>query len=78
MAVMIASIFVVAMLFILSMPMVTAIWAITTPMLPVDQLPIMDLLNNACGWTLIILVVGTIIYGAVSAFRRDPVDVPGY
>ena len=78
MVIMIATIFVVAMMWIVSMPAVTLIWASITPDLPDQDIPIMNMLNNVCGWTLLALVIGTLVYGAALAGKRDPVDVPGY
>jgi hypothetical protein len=75
--VMIATCIVTAMMWIISMPAVMAIWNNLLPIMPVQALPTMYLMNNVCGWTLVILIVGTIAYGAALSFRRDPVDVQG-
>jgi hypothetical protein len=78
MVIMIATIFVVAIMWIVTMPAVTMIWANIAPNLPEQDIPIMNMLNNTCGWTLLALIIGTLVYGAALAGRRDPVDVPGY
>ena len=67
----------VAMLYIVSMPAVGIVWNAVTPMMPASAQPIMSLLNNVCGWTLLVLIFGCLAYGAALAFKRDPVDVPG-
>lgn len=72
---MIASIISVALLYIVSMPAVGIIWDAILPDLPSRASPTMTLLNNVCGWTLLVLVIGTLVYGAALAFKRDPVDV---
>lgn len=75
--VMIASIICVALLYIVSMPAVGMIWDVISPGLPSRATPTMNLLNNVCGWTLLVLVIGTLLYGAALAFKRDPVDLVG-
>lgn len=77
MVIMIATIFVVAIMYIVTMPAVTMIWANVTPLLPTRDAPIMNMLNNVCAWTLMALIIGTIVYGAALAGRRDPYDTPG-
>lgn len=64
-----------AMLWIATMPAVGMVWDIINPYLPAEANGPMDMLNNACGWVLLIFVIGTLIYGAAWATRRDPVDV---
>lgn len=66
---------VVAMLWVATMPAVGMVWDIVVPNLPSQANGAMDMLNNACGWTLLIMVFGTLVYGAAWATRRDPVDV---
>ena len=75
--IMIVSIFIVAILFVSTMPAVGIVWQAVIPMLPTERLPIMDLMNNVTGWTLLILVLGCLAYGAALSFKRDPVDIPG-
>jgi type II secretory pathway component PulF len=77
MVVMIVSVFAVALLYIVSMPAVGLIWTALTPGLPTQAISIMSMLNNVCGWTLLVLVIGCLAYGAALAFKRDPVDVMG-
>jgi type II secretory pathway component PulF len=75
MVVMIVTDITVGIMWIVSMPAVVMMWNIITPSLPTSQLPTMNMLNNVCGWTLLVLVIGTLAYGAVLAFKRDPIDV---
>lgn len=64
-----------AMLWIATMPAVGLVWDIVSPNLPARAAATMTMLNNVCGWSLLILVVGTLVYGAAWATHRDPVDV---
>jgi len=73
--VMIVTDFIVAMLWIATMPGVIMVWDIITPYLPAQALGTMNMLNNVMGWFLLIMVVGTLVYGAAWATRRDPVDL---
>jgi|WetSurMetagenome_2_1015567.scaffolds.fasta_scaffold74327_3 hypothetical protein len=75
--IMIASTIAVAMMWIVTMPAVGLIWDAISPGLPTRAMPIMDMMNNVCGWTLLALIIGCIAYGAALSFRRDPVDVQG-
>ncbi len=68
---------VTAMIWITTMPAVGMVWDIVSPNLPVNAQSTMDMLNNVSGWFLIIMVIGTIIYGAAWATRRVPIDYPG-
>lgn len=65
--------FVFAMLWIATVPAVLPVWAIVTPNLPAQGAVTMNLLNNVFGWTLIVFIVGTIIYGAAYSTRKDRV-----
>lgn len=76
MVIMIVSIITVALLWIVTMPAVGLFWESVMPQIPVSYYPIMDMLNNVCGWTLLVLVIGCLAYGAALAFKRDPVEVP--
>lgn len=69
--------FTFGMLWISTVPAVLPVWAIITPELPAQGTGVMNLLNNIFGWTLILLIVGTIVYGAAYAMRRDPVEYAG-
>lgn len=76
MVVMIASIFVVAILFITTMPAVGILWDTIYPSgYPSYAEQTMNLLNNVCGWTLLCLIVGCLAYGVALAAKRDPYDV---
>lgn len=75
-AVMIATTFIIAIAWIVTMPAVGLFWDAIDPMMPDVALSAMGLLNNVCGWTLLVLVIGTLAYGLALAFRRDPVDLP--
>ncbi len=75
--VMIVTDFIIAILWIATMPSVVMVWNIVTPYLPARALVTMNMLNNVMGWFLLIMVVGTLIYGAAWASHRDPMDVPG-
>ncbi len=73
--IMTVSIFVVAILWISTMPAVGIFWAAVIPLMPPERLFIMDFMNNVAGWTLLLLVIGCLAYGAALSYRRDPVDV---
>ena len=80
--VMVASIFVVAMMFILTMPAAGLIWDAVTPLFPsgagsaqINQT--MSLINVTSGLTLLVLVIGCLAYGLAHATSRSPIDVPG-
>lgn len=81
MVVMIASIFCVAILFAVSMPAAGLVWDSVMPLYPAEFLPqatqTMNMINTVSGVTLIVLVIGCIIYGFALAHRRDPIDMPG-
>lgn len=76
MIVMIILCIVTAMIWIATMPAVGMIWDIVDPYLPAQAQATMDMLNNVCGWFLLIVVVGTLIYGAAWATHRVPIDYP--
>ena len=76
MVVMIMLCFLFAILWIATMPAVGMVWNIVGPNLPVEASGTMDMLNNACGWTLLIFIIGTIIYGAAWATHRNVVEYP--
>lgn len=79
--VMVASIFCVAMMFILTMPAAGLIWESVLPLFPsgipaqVNQT--MSLLNVVSGVTLLVLVIGCLAYGLAHATSRSPIDVQG-
>lgn len=74
--VMIMLCFLFAILWIATMPAVGMVWNIVSPNLPAEASGTMDMLNNAMGWTLLVFIVGTIIYGAAWATHRNVVEYP--
>ena len=76
MIVMITSVIIVALLYALSLPALNIIWDYVSPNLPANLTNQMTLVNNVCGWTLLILVIGCLAYGLALAMKRDPYDTP--
>ena len=75
--VMIATIFCVAIMWVVSMPAVTKVWDAVFPgAYPTYAAGTMNMLNNVTGWTLLVLVIGTLVYAAALMLRRDPYDIP--
>lgn len=73
--VMIVTDFIVAIIWLATMPAVIMLWDIIAPELPARAMGTMNMLNNVCGWFLLIMIIGTLVYGAAWATHRDPVDV---
>ena len=76
--VMITSIFCVAILFAIGMVAPGVIWeTVLQYPLPVQAIQTINLMNTVSGITLIVLVIGCIVYGWALAHKRDPYDMPG-
>lgn len=76
-AVGIVLIIVTASLWIISMYPVQVVWDSVNTLVPNEFHGTMTMLNNVCGWVLLIEVGGLIAWIAVHAFRRETVDMPG-
>ena len=75
--VMIVTVFAVAIMWIVSMPAVTKVWEAVYPgAYPAYAAGTMNMLNNVTGWTLLVLIIGTLVYAAALMLRRDPYDIP--
>lgn len=70
-------IIVTATLWIVSMYPVQMIWNSVDALVPSQFHGTMTLLNNVCGWVLLIEVVGLVVWIAIHAFRKETLDVPG-
>jgi hypothetical protein len=78
MVLMVVSILVVGIAWIVTMPMAVIVWQSINPMLPAEDMPIMNMLNNVCGWTLLVLIIGCLAYGAALVYQRVYYDTPRY
>jgi hypothetical protein len=65
-----------ALLWLVSMYPVNLIWDSLSPMMPDSATHIMTMLNNVCGWALLVEVVGLLIWMGIHTFRKEVVDVP--
>ena len=71
-------IMVVTILWVVSMVPAAEVWDALTPMMPntANTQSTMNMLHNAAGWTLLITVVGVLVWMGVWAFQREVVDIP--
>jgi hypothetical protein len=76
-AVGITLIIITAALWIISMYPVQVVWDSVNTLVPNEFHGTMTMLNNVCGWVLLIEVGGLLAWIAVHAFRRETVDMPG-
>lgn len=70
-------IIVTATLWIISMYPVQVVWDSVNNQVPNQFHGTMTMLNNVCGWVLLIEVGGLIAWIAVHAFRKETLDTPG-
>jgi hypothetical protein len=76
-AVGITLIIVTATLWIISMYPVQVVWDSVNSQVPNQFHGTMTMLNNVCGWVLLIEVGGLLAWIAVHAFRKEILDTPG-
>jgi hypothetical protein len=76
-AVGITLIIITAALWIISMYPVQVVWDSVNTLVPNQFHGTMTMLNNVCGWVLLIEVVGLLAWIGVHAFRKETLDTPG-
>lgn len=75
-AVGVALIILTAMIWVVSMFAVGNVWDALAPMIPARFHGTMTMLNNVCGWALLIEIVGLAVWMGVHAFKKEVVDIP--
>jgi hypothetical protein len=69
-------IFVVAMMWYVSMGPTQMFWSAIEPMMPDSSYGTMQLVHNVSGWTLIVLIGGLVALLFVYAYHRESIDYP--
>ena len=66
-----------ALLWVVSMYPVALFWDAVEPLMPANTHGTMTMLNNVCGWALIVEVAGLLVWMGVHCFRKEVIDIPG-